>query len=287
MYSALGTHVLAGMTEDQIARARRWERPALVAALLVIPYLLLNHYADSGTWEHVSDGLYLALWLFFVVEVLAMLRVAPSKAQWLSGNILDVTILTLTAPLPFLGEKGEALQALWVLRILDLLPYVHHYIVRVTVLRFAALLWVLAIFAGGIAYAVLEAEHPEGPKNLFDAFYFSSTVISTVGFGDVLPHLWQTKVLCMLLQVTGPVLAAILVAGLLPQFDSEFAEGFSERVEARVEELAGDIEARDIRLAADIDLIEQGERAQDRILAEILRNQQRILEQTRAPDDSP
>lgn len=283
LYNPQGTHVTPEMDEQQAAQARRWEKPAVIAALCVVPYLLVNHYADSATWEDISDVVYLLLWAFFVVEVLAMLRITPDKSTWVAQNVIDVTVLVLTAPVPFFGESAEALQALWVLRILDVLPYMHRHVVEITVLRFAALLWALAIFAGGLMYATLEADHSEGPRNLFDAFYFASTVISTVGFGDVLPHTWESKLLCMGLQLTGPVLAAIIVAGLLPKFDREFARGFAERVADSVARMAGDAERRGALIAEDIAEIETGERAQDRILAEILRNQQKLLAQTADP----
>lgn len=285
LYNPQGTHVTPEMDEQQAARARRWEKPAVIAALLVVPYLLLNHYADDARWEHVGDGLYVLLWGFFVVEVLAMLRISPDKSRWVAHNVLDVTVLVLTAPAPFIADEFEALQALWVLRILDLLPYVHRHVIPITVLRFAALLWTLAIFAGGMMYATLEADHPEGPENLFDAFYFASTVISTVGFGDILPHKWETKLLCMALQLTGPVLAAIIVAGLLPKFDQEFARGFAATVQETVDRIAGEVqgvERHQELIAKDIAEMEQGERAQDRVLAEILLTQRRLLERTAA-----
>ena len=73
MYHVHGTHVVPGMTPDQQRTAHRWEKPALVAALLVIPYLLLDHFAPSGAWEVVVDILYAGLWSFFVAEALHML----------------------------------------------------------------------------------------------------------------------------------------------------------------------------------------------------------------------
>ena len=274
MYHVHGTHVTPDMNEAQAARARRWELPATVVALLIVPYLLLNHYVDDGAWNTVVDLLYVGIWSFFVIEAVALLIIAPDNLAWLRRNVLDITIIVLTAPFEFLPDGFEVLQVLWLLRILDLLPVVHRNLFGVSVLRFAVILWAIIVFGGALAYFELEQDAEGGPANLFDAIYWANTVVSTVGFGDLLPTLWQTKLLSIVLQLAGPVLAAILVAGILPLFDKEFAQGFSTSVAEKVAQVAGDV--ADIEV--DIEEIEQGERAQDRVLAQNARRLDEILE---------
>lgn len=274
MYHVHGTHVTPDMNEAQAARARRWELPATVVALLIVPYLVLNHYLDGDdAWNTVVDVLYVGIWGFFVVEAVALLIIAPDNLAWLRRNVLDIVIITATAPFEFLPDGFEVLQVLWLLRILDLLPVVHRHLLSVSVLRFAVILWALIIFGGGLAYFELEESIEGGPANLFDAIYWANTVVSTVGFGDYLPHIWQTKLLTIVLQLSGPVLAAILVAGILPLFDKEFAQGFATRVAEKVAEVAGDV----ADIEDDIDEIAHGERAQDRVLAQNARRLDEIL----------
>ena len=274
MYHVHGTHVTPDMTAEQAAKARRWELPATLVALTIVPYLLLNHYVDGeGVWNTAVDVLYVAIWSFFVVEAVAMLAIAPDNPAWLRRNVLDISIIALTAPFEFLPDGFEVLQVLWLLRILDLLPVVHRNLFPVTVLRFAVILWGIIVLGGGLAYFELEEGIEGGPANLFDAIYWANTVVSTVGFGDYLPHIWQTKLLTIGLQLSGPILAAILVAGILPLFDQEFARGFSSGVAQKVAQVAGDV--ADIEV--DIEEIEQGERAQDRVLAQNARRLDEIL----------
>jgi len=142
MYHVAGTHIVPGMSPEQQRKAQRLERPATVAALLVIPYLLLTYYLGTEPgWEVVTDVLYLLLWGFFVAEALIMLRLSPSNREWFKRNVLDVVIIVLTAPVAlFASDSFEALQCLWVLRILDLLPDIHRWWFRITVLRFAFIL---------------------------------------------------------------------------------------------------------------------------------------------------
>lgn len=269
MYHVHGTHVVPGMSPEQAAKAQKWEVPATIVALLVIPYLLLSFYTTDGTADLLVEILYFVIWLFFVAEMIAMLRFAPDNWAWARRNLLDIAIIVATAPvtLAYGNEHVEALQVLWLLRILDLMPVVHRHIFRITVIRFAFILWALVIFGGGIAYARLE-DGQETVPTLLQAIYWANTTVSTVGYGDWLPHTTETILLAMPLQAMGVVLGAILVAGILPMFDKEFAEGFSDRVARQVERIAGDV----ADIEADIDEIAHGERSQDRVLAQIARD---------------
>lgn len=284
LYHVHGTHVVPGMNEEQAAKARKWEIPATVVSLLIIPYLLLAFYAKKDMADTLTDALYFVIWGFFLVEAVAMLRIAPDNWAWARRNIIDIAILALASPLTFFADNEhlEALQVLWLLRILDLLPVVHQYIFRVTVIRFAFILWTIVIFGGGLAYARLE-DGQETVPNLLEAMYWANTTISTVGYGDWLPHTNETMLLAMFLQATGVVIGAILVAGILPLFDSEFAEGFSDKVARQVEKLSGSV----TNIEADIEEIEQGERSQDRVLAAIARDLAALKAQAGIADSAP
>ncbi len=269
MYHVHGTHVVPGMTDEQARKAKKWEIPATVVSLLVIPYLLIAFYAKSGTADTLSEVLYAIIWGFFLIEMIAMLRLAPDNWAWARRNTLDIAILVAASPvtLAYGSEHVEVLQVLWLLRILDLMPVIHHHLFRITVIRFAFILWALVIFGGGLAYARLE-DGQETVPNLLEAIYWANTTVSTVGYGDWLPHTTETMLLAIPMQAMGVVLGAILVAGILPMFDKEFAEGFTDRVSEAVSRIAGDV----ADIEADIDEIAHGERSQDRVLAQIARD---------------
>ncbi len=286
MYHLHGTHIVPGMNAEQRRKAEKWELPAIVVALLVIPYLLLDHFAPGGAWETVVDALYLGIWSFFLVEALRILSLAPDNWAWARRNVLDVSIIAVTAPVSLWPEEFEVLQALWLLRILDLLPVIHQRVFRITVIRFAFILWILVIFGGGLAYARLEAGH-ESPPTLLEAIYWANTTVSTVGYGDFLPSTWQTILLAMPLQAMGVVLGAILVAGVLPLFERDFAEGFSSAVARKVDRLVGDVDdiEEDVNdIEADIEDIAQGERSQDRVLAQIARDVAELKQRQGEPE---
>jgi voltage-gated potassium channel len=58
--------------------ARRFELPILVAALLVIPVIVIEESNVSDTWKTVGGILNWAIWITFALEVVVMLAVVQS-----------------------------------------------------------------------------------------------------------------------------------------------------------------------------------------------------------------
>ncbi len=251
------------MTPEQARKAARWEKPSMFAALLVIPYLLIAFIFD-GKYEVVANVLQTILWSFFLVEAVAMLKLAPNNLNWAKHNVLDVALLVVTIPIAtFLPPSFAVFQVLWLLRILDLLPIVHKHFFRVTVLNFSFILLALTIFGAGMAFHTVE--HAQN-LTFIQSIYWASTTVSTVGYGDVLPHTNPGMVLAMVTQISGLVIAAIFVAGILPLFDKEFSEGFSDGTERLVREIAEDVDG----IEDDMDTLRKGSESRDRVLAQIL-----------------
>src|SRR5215218_8122875 len=116
MYDPRGTHVVPGMTPEQARKAQRWDKPAIAVARLIIPYLILNTQNLGQTGEDILYGVYIAIWAFFLVEAIAIMRLSPSPLAYFRRNPLDVVIIVLSAPLPFLPGELDAIQVLWIFR---------------------------------------------------------------------------------------------------------------------------------------------------------------------------
>jgi len=79
-----------------------------------------------------------------------------------------------------------------------------------------------AYFYGIIQYFNPGAFAPAGaPLTLFDLLYFSFTVLTTTGFGDIVPVLPVARVLTILEQVVGILYVAILIARLSSMYPTE------------------------------------------------------------------
>ena len=82
-----------------------------------------------------------------------------------------------------------------------------------------------AYFYGIIQYFYPGAFAPAGaPLTLFDLLYFSFTVLTTTGFGDIVPVLPVTRVLTILEQVVGILYVAILIARLSSMYPTSGAD---------------------------------------------------------------
>ena len=74
----------------------------------------------------------------------------------------------------------------------------------------------------GYFYAIYGHFHPKSfmvlgePATLdvYDAVYFSMTVLTSTGFGDITPLVRQARAICVVEQITGALFAAILIARL-------------------------------------------------------------------------
>lgn len=61
--------------------ARRFEVPVLIAALLVIPVIVIEESNVGDTWKTLGAILNWAIWITFALEVVVLLAVVPSKLR--------------------------------------------------------------------------------------------------------------------------------------------------------------------------------------------------------------
>src|SRR5262245_45908236 len=91
----------------------------MIAALLVIPDLILEEQPLASSWHTVAVVGDWAIWLAFLVEFLAVLLLARDGRAWMRSYPLALPMLVLTPPF-----APAAIQALRVFRLLRLLRVV-------------------------------------------------------------------------------------------------------------------------------------------------------------------
>jgi voltage-gated potassium channel len=144
------------MDERSRRMAARFEIPVLVAAVLVIPVIVIEEANVGHTWKTIGGVVNWIIWLTFAAELFAMLAVVPSKWRWLRTNPLEVAIVLFTPP--FLPPSLQALRVFRLLRLARLFrlaPLVRR-LFSLEGLRYAALLALLTVLGGGAAYASIE-----------------------------------------------------------------------------------------------------------------------------------
>jgi voltage-gated potassium channel len=231
------------MDERSRRIARRFEVPILVAALLVIPVIVIEESSVSDTWKTVGAILNWTIWITFALEVVVMLYVVPSKRKWLRDNPLEIAIVVFTPP--FLPASLQALRVFRLLRLARLFwlaPLVRR-LFSIEGLRYVALLALLTVLGGGAAFAAIEEN-----SSAWDGVWWAISTMTTVGYGDVSPHTDLGRVLAIAIMLIGIGFIAVITGAVAERF---LATEFEEVAEAthEVEATEADVlaELREVR----------------------------------------
>jgi len=87
---------------------RAFERPMLVAAVLVIPVIVIEESYFGAPWDTIGSALNWSIWLAFLAELVVMLSVVDDRRLWLRKHPLELLIVVLTPP--FLASTFAAVR---------------------------------------------------------------------------------------------------------------------------------------------------------------------------------
>lgn len=198
---------------------RRLAVPVLIAALAVIPLLILEDRAADradSPWLAAANWV---IWGVFAVELLVMLYVSRRRRAYLRYAWLDVCIVVVTLPvLPHLLAAlrlARLARFLPMLRLLRLAAGAHH--LRVTVGRVfgtAGLKYVLAILVPLIIGAGALFSYIEEGYTAIDGIWWAIVTSTSVGYGDVVPTSWPGRAVATVVMVVGLSFVALLTAAI-------------------------------------------------------------------------
>jgi voltage-gated potassium channel len=194
--------------------ARRFELPVLIAALLVIPVIIIEQTEVSDSWKTVATVLNWLIWFVFLAEFVTMLAVVPARGAWLRRHPLEVAIVILTPP--FLPASLQALRVFRLLRVLRLarLAPLARRMFSLEGVRYAAVLALLTALGGGAAFSAAEGRE----MSVWDGTWWAVSTMTTVGYGDIYPNTDLGRVIAMLVMFVGICFIAILTAALAERF---------------------------------------------------------------------
>lgn len=180
-----------------------------LSAASVIFYIAGTYNDDTADILSFVDGIF---GLFFLIDYLLRLFIADSRSKFLVSPIAIIDIITIVPALVTvvgnptgLGLIIELLVVLRVLRIVRINRFVLSYMDNEVNKKVAALITNLltaVVFCSGIIFALENDYRRTYMEPLFmfhDVIYFVIVTISTVGYGDIYPMAWASKMLVVLL----------------------------------------------------------------------------------------
>ncbi|MFL5964506.1 MAG: potassium channel family protein [Gaiellaceae bacterium] len=165
--------------ERALQLERKFARPVIVAALLVIPVIVIEESSLSSGWRDAAAVVNWLIWLVFAAEILITTWVASNRLRWLGKHVLEIVIVVATVPFyPASLQSARILRLARVLRLLRL-AQISRRAFSIEGVRYAALAAALTVLGGGAAYAAVEKHG----MSTWDGVWWAITTMTTVGYG--------------------------------------------------------------------------------------------------------
>jgi voltage-gated potassium channel len=224
------------------ARSELWDerfrRPTFVAALLVIPTLVIEESGIPGTWRVVAALLNWLIWGVFLAQVVVMLVVTRDRAHWLRHHPLELCIVLLTPPLlPASLQSARILRLLRVFRVVITARSLRQHYFSLNGLKIATVVALFGILGAGAVFA--DFEH----LSAWDGIWWAIGTVTTMG-SEIYPHTTEGRIVAIVILVLGVGYVAVLT-GALTQFilrvmsaEVESTDDVSKRIDGLRDEIA-------------------------------------------------
>jgi voltage-gated potassium channel len=213
-------------TEQVVMRLRRTTAaavdarlriPLAIAALLVIPDLILQEQPLREPWHRVAVIGDWAIWLVFLVEFAAIVLLASDWRRWMRRFPLVLPMLVLTPPFAPAALQGlRAFRLLQLLRVARGFQFLSKGLLSLEGVRYVAALAVFLVLGGGAALAQVEtsAAHPVSD---WDGIWWAIGFVTTNG-ESVNVHTDAGRAIAIVLMLTGIGVFSVLTAAVAQHF---------------------------------------------------------------------
>jgi voltage-gated potassium channel len=211
----------------------RMRVPLTIAALLVIPDLVLEEQPLRESWHVVAVVANWAIWLAFLIEFVAIVLLASDWRAWMRRYPLALPMLILTPP--FAPGPIQALRAFRLLRLLRVargFQFVSKELLTLDGVRYVAALAVFLVLGGGVALAQVETTAAR-PVSDWDGIWSAIGFVTTNGESSTV-HTDAGRAISIVLMLTGIGVFSVLTAAVAQRFVASRAVPEAEAEEARI-----------------------------------------------------
>lgn len=241
---------------EQLASGRvvhRFEWVVLLAALGLIPVLVIETDVKSGGWRDVATAANWVIWAVFLLELGFVLIVAPRKAAALRAHWLDVAIVAATVPA--FGSFLSSLRLARLVRLVRLLRLgtvagralqAERALTSEAIFRFVGLITLLVVVVAGAVQSLVD--NHDFPT-VWDGIWWAVVTVTTVGYGDLYPKSVEGRIIAMVVMLFGIGFLSVLTATVASRFvktDTRTAEvkDALARIEAELAEMKRQLATR-------------------------------------------
>ncbi|TLS68187.1 ion transporter [Mariprofundus erugo] len=201
------------------ARLNRWlfdlsskagRRTNATLMIIIIASVIIGMFATVGhleaRWKALFYTVEIGIITLFIIEYIARLLTARRPLAYALSFYGLVDLATLL-PLLILGDANTAIRLLRVFRLLKLIRYLRALQLFIASLR--DVFEIMAVVISAISIIVLVAGNliyllePENITNAFEGCWWSLVTMTTVGYGDIVPHSAAGRILASVLIMIG------------------------------------------------------------------------------------
>jgi voltage-gated potassium channel len=236
---------IAGVESHELPAARKWgkrlEWPMMFVALWIpLQWYLEESHSIAPLLGRIADWL---VWLAFFVETVLLSILVKNKRAYLFGNWMNLVIIIGGMPFfwqfaPLVGLLRSFRLVLVVVILVRLSKSVRMLLSRHQLGNTLAVAFITMVLSG-----VIVSRIDPSIGTVWDGMWWAWVTMSTVGYGDVVPHNLAGRLFGALLILFGVLLLSLLTANLAAFFIGSEVEKVG-RDEKDADRLLMDISAR-------------------------------------------
>lgn len=207
---------IAGVSPHEMLAARLWAKRLEWPLLIVVLWIPFQWYLEeTGGIQiglaHLFDWM---IWLVFLGETVVLTSLVRHRRRYLLHNWMNVVIILGSFPLILkFAPMAGMLRSLRLIMVLVLLTRMSRNVRRLLTMHQLGGTLAASVITMLLAGVVITRIDPS-IGDIWDGLWWAWVTMSTVGYGDVVPHTGAGRLFASLLILLGVVLLSLLTANM-------------------------------------------------------------------------